>query len=273
MTRLNHVVAKLAVLILFPVLASHSFANSPQATTPAPQPAGASLGEKIGNAVSAAVKTAFPAVQPIIDAIWGKSNGNKSKNDAQVALTNARQAALEKQQPNFDALQKAASDLVTVRNFLSYCVAADEQIVMMRSILTRSEISLDDKKALTYAWNIAKPNIQALSGDAISKQINSMADAFVQTTLLNVAKANLGYIQNIDDQLKNGDWNNLRSSIGDLQTKVSGVNALAGVLIGEVSTGLTSIPDKIKGAMGGPDQEAAEKDAAFRRRLQDLYKQ
>jgi hypothetical protein len=265
--------AKLALLIMLLFLASHSFGYAPQVPASTPQPAGTSLGEKIGNAVSAAVKTAFPAVQPIISAIWGNSNGNKSKNDAQAALTNARQTALEKQQPSFDALQKAASDLATIRNFLGYCVAADEQIVMMRSILTRSDISEDDKKALTYAWNIAKPNIQALSGDAISKQINSMADAFVQTTLLNVAKANLGYIQNIDDQLKNGDWNNLRSSIGDLQTKVSGVNALAGVLIGEVSTGLTSIPDKIKGAMGGPDQEAAAQDEAFRKRLQELYKQ
>jgi hypothetical protein len=272
-------------LLLLALLSAYSQTAPNPASTQTPQPSqapqaaapGVSVGERIGNAVSAAVKTAFPAIQPLITAIFGNSSKDdtkKTKADAQTSLQNARTAALQKQQPYFDDLKKAATDLGTVRTFLSYCVVADENVVTMRTILSHSSISAEDKNQLQYAWNTAKPNLQALGSGTISTQIDAIGDPFVQTTLKNVANANLGGIQNVDDQLKNADWSNLRISIGDLEVKISGVNALTGIIVGNISSGILSIPDKIKNSEGANVNPEEQKEMnIFRSRLTKLYGQ
>jgi hypothetical protein len=65
----------------------------------------------------------------------------------------------------------------------------------------------------------------------------------------------------------------MRASLTTLQEKVTGVNALTGILIGDISSGLAAVPDKIKSSMGATpiDPEATSQREQFVRRLETLY--
>jgi hypothetical protein len=248
--------------------------SSQNATTTTPAP-GTSTGQKIGNAISAAITTAFPAVSTVIDKLFPKNADAKArttKTDAETAVTTAHSAAVKTNQTNFDAIKGAATDLATIRTFLSYCITADEQIIKMQTILAAEpKPSTQSVKDLKYAWTTASENLKKLGDSALAARVMALTDPFVQTTLTNAAGANLGQIENITTQLNSSDWPNWEKSIADLQPKVSGVNNLSVILVGDISNALSQVPDVVAKSQDEIHVDGSDQRAEAVKKLGDLY--
>jgi hypothetical protein len=255
------------------------------ATVPVLKP-GQATGERIGNVISAAISTAFPEVQRIIDLIW-PAKKNQSKNATEAAaspgLIKASKDASSEQDKQIATIIQIANELSVMRTFLGYCIAADENVTAMQTILAKSQLSAKDFSDLDRAWNNASTRVAKLGSDDIQNQIMALkpTDSYVQKTLGNIASANLGLIQNITKELaaveskdaKPEALEALRTDVNSLRDALTGVNSLAGIIIGDLSIGLKSIPDTLKGAMGSETVDAqtqADYDL-FNRQIQKLY--
>jgi len=282
LVRLGALIALCFLSVLPTVCQTTTTASSNSGSTPVAKP-GQATGERIGNAISAAISTAFPEVQKIIDVIW-PTNKNQSKNAAAATppLTTANKTASVDQNKALTAIAQIADELMVMRTFLSYCVAADENVTAMQTILGKSTLSSKDLSDLKQDWNNASLRVAKLGSAEIQMQISGLkpSDPYVQQTLGNIADANLGLVQNITDELKTVETNPksqeidaLRSNVNALKTALTGVNSLAGIVIGDVSLGLKSVPDILKGTMGAEtaDKTTQEQYDIFNERIRQLY--
>jgi hypothetical protein len=250
------------------------------ATTPAAVKPGQATGERIGNAISAAITTAFPAAQKIIDVIWPNKTQKKTAANATPDLVKAKTAADTNQNENFAAISAIADELTTMRTFLNYCVVADEHITAIQTTLAnKTALTPQDVTQIGKDWDFANLRIAKLGSAEIQTQIAALkpTDTFVQQTLGNIADANLGLIQGITKEVDaltkpNPPLDALRVDINSLKTYLTGVNSLAGIVIGDIGLGLKSTKDLTKGAQGGKiDNETKDEYTAFNNRLTALY--
>jgi len=280
---------KLAVMIAFGMASvlptvgqTTATATGVSGAAPVAKP-GQATGERIGTAISAAISTAFPEAQKIIDLIWpAKKTDPKKAADATPPLTKANSDATKVQNAQITTIIQIADELAVMRTFLSYCVAADENVTTMQTILAKSILSAKDQGDLEQAWNNASLRVAKLGSAEIQTQISGLkpTDSYMQQTLNNIAEANLGLIQNITEELKAVKTDAkpetveaLRANVNVLKTYLTGVNSLAGIVIGDISLGLKSVPDALKGGMGSEtvDKETQEQYDTFNAQLGKLY--
>jgi|SRR5215213_8508026 len=239
---------------------------------------GAATGERIGNAISAAVNTAFPIIPKILDVIWPNRANDPNKKlkaaEAEKNLEDARKQALDKQKTNFEEIKKISDDLATVRSFMAACIEADRKVISMQALLGEKKVLVEkDKNALNYLWTEADSRLQELKSADMTAKIDTMGDPFVQLALRAVRDTNLGLTKNITDQIKSGDGAALRRSLDDLEPRLSAVGALAAQLIGNISSSLKTLPDRIGGALGGvsEDDRAKNDNEILQNRLLEMY--
>lgn len=250
-----------AVLIPILVLANPKQQTKPPATPPAP--AGTATGTAIGNGIKAAITTAFPAISTIINAIWPGTNNNNSKKkpDATNATTGLQTKSVEGQ----TKLNTITNDLDAVTVFLSSCTVAENNVIAMRTTL-RLKTSLTAAEALQLKneWTTAKGRLTKLA--QAESVVNNVSDTYIQTTLQTIVDANSGPIGSIDNDMGAGagGYPQLSSDLALLDSQLSAVDALAGIVIGNVSLGLKAAKNSAAGAEGvttmTDDEQQNQKD-------------
>jgi hypothetical protein len=219
-----------------------------QTTSQTPNPTGV----KIGSIINAAITTAFPAVSTVLNAIWpkGKESDKQTKTNAQAKLqddqsTQQRKAALAQ-------ITRTGDELETVRIFLQASTDANEQVIAMQTLLgDKTSIDEDLKSELTQKWVLASGNLSQLKSDQIQAKIDAIAeDPFVQDSLTQVKKVNLGQIDVIKLQIEGKQLKQLRKSLDDLQPRLSAVNHVVGIVMGDMAVSLKGLPTSLTPAQG-----------------------
>lgn len=224
-----------AVITLICVLSSSGQQKPAAPAAPAPAP-GVAAGTAIGNGIKAAITTAFPAISTIINAIWpGNSNGNKNKATATTATATLKAQSVTGQ----SQINGITTDLDAVTEFLASCVVAENNVIAMRTTLRlKSSLSPAETLELKNEWTTAKGRLAKLA--QAGSLVNNVTDTYIQTTLQAVVDANSGPIESITNDLSAGPtgYPQLSVDLALLDSQLSAVNALAGVVIGNVSYGL-----------------------------------
>jgi hypothetical protein len=226
---------------------------------------GTGTGTAVGNAIKTAIGIAFPPVASIIQAIWGSHpSDNKKAAQAEPALTNMQRTAGAQ-------IDKLSTDLDVVNTFLVACMEADRHVIKMQDSLgSKDKLTDDEKQSLQGEWNLAKAQIKLLGDDKVKQQANAVTDEFVKRTLLAVQAANLGALDNVQLALDNKNGADLRTRLQDLEPKLSGVTALSGDIINEVSNGLHSAVKAMNPAQGPETPEEQARTKAFQARQKTL---
>jgi hypothetical protein len=236
-----------------------------------PAPAATSTGQAIGNIISAAVSTAFPAVSAILRAIWPTPAANKpvTPTQASTALQAAKDQSTTAQKSNSDALTAAAKNLSVVRTFATECGFAGIQIAAMQRMLTdrasQAKLTADETAKLNALWTPTNTRLGNLTKDAIGTSIDGMTDDFLKVTLGAIRDAITNNATNITNQIRDGGAADLSISLSQLAPQVQGIAPLVGVLIGDLSTSLTTAAGNIASHAGPPQADeiaAAQADRA-----------
>jgi hypothetical protein len=231
------------------------------------------VGTVVGTGISAALSAAFPAAATIINAIWGKdTNKGKTAAQAQTPLNTLQKTTVAQ-------VQQLSADLDTVNIFLVDCVMADRSVIQMQDILgKKSTLSIGDKQQLTAKWNDASPRITELGKDSAKAAANAVSDEYIRRSLLAISEANYGDLANVKDDIANGNGDDLRDRLSALEPKLSGVAALSGDIIGQVSSGLHNAAKNMAPSQGLADEQeksfvtrAAENQAKLETILKDVY--
>ena len=237
-----------AGLALLSTMVVNCLASGQSQTTPNP------TGVKIGSIVSAAISTAFPAVSTILSTIWpkGKEGDKQTKTNASAKVqddqsTQQRKAALAQ-------IAEIGDELQTVRIFQQASTDASEQVIAMQALL-QDKNSIDDnlKSQLDQMWILASGSLSQLKDPKVQAQIDAIKDdTFVQESLTQVKNVNLGRIEVINKQIAGKQLPALRKSVDDLQSKLSGVNHIVGIVLGDMSVSLKGLPTALTPAQGTP---------------------
>ncbi|MBI4460323.1 MAG: hypothetical protein HY648_09740 [Acidobacteria bacterium] len=227
-------------------IASMLFATTIVAVAPLCAQQSAGTGERIGSAISAAIRTAFPAVNDVINVIWPNRSGKKTADEAERVLLPKKQASTEAVSRSLDPIRKVGQDLSLVGSFLEHAVIAHDEVIKMRKVVGE-KISLNDsdKKDLGYSWNTARARLEALDPKKMESEINKVDDLYLRDKLKIISSVNYGFVANITSQL-NGDVEQLRKSLDTLEEKLSGITAVAGYLITDLSAALNRMPSIVQ---------------------------
>lgn len=266
-------IGRIALAILLLSALRISGQQQPTTHTPAPAP-GVATGTAIGNGIKAAITTAFPAISQIISAIWpGNNNGSKNKQQASNATAPLKQQSVQGQ----TKLNEITGDLDAVAKFLSACMVAENKVIDMRTML-RLKTTFTPAETLTLKndWTTAKGQLTPLA--QAGSVLNDVSDTYIQTTLQTIVGANSGPIGSIDNDISAGSagYPQLSADLATLDSQLSAVNALAGIIIGNVSYGLKEAKNVAAAAQGTTGMSDAEKqlqtdfDASLKNRFPKL---
>jgi len=240
-------------ILLLPALV---VAQQPSNPTSKPAP-GAGTGTAIGNGIKAAITTAFPAISQVINAIWpgDKNNSSKKKDDATAATAGLKSKSVEGQ----TTLNQITGDLDAMAAFLSACTVAENRVIDMRTML-RLKTTFTPAEALQLKndWTTAKGRLTPLAQQA--SVLNNVTDTYIQATLETIVQANSGPIGSIDNDMAAGNtgYPQLASDLAVLDSQLSAANALAGIVVGNVSHGLKDAKNVAAGAQGTTEMSDSE---------------
>jgi hypothetical protein len=249
------------------VMLIHSTSGLTQAkpTPNTPSDNGTQTGQRIGNIISAAVKTAFPEVQAILQIIWPgwpNNNSRKTGNEAQSALTPAKNSADQAQQANIVELTKVAKNLAVARKFVTSCADVEVAISVMRSMLEskppRATLTPAEILKLQDWWVPASKSLDGLETPALKDDVQSLDDDFLKSTFGAVQLGVEKFSSNITRQLSQGRESALVNSLDKLEPRVSGITALTAILIGDMGSSIVAASTKLGGSRHGGDQEATD---------------
>jgi hypothetical protein len=247
----------LAVLAFLPLLFSPGNAQQKKAQAPAAASPGSATGTAIGNGIKAAITTAFPAISTIINAIWpGANNGNKRKSDATTATSDLKARSVQGQ----SQINAITGDLDAVAVFLGSCVVAEDHVIAMRTTLRlKPVLNATEELEFKNHWTVASQRLATLK--STGSLIDNVSDTYIQTTLQAIADANLGLISSIDNDVKAGSagYPQLSNDLALLDSQLAAVNALSGVIIGNVSFGLKGAREVAAQGQGATQMSAAER--------------
>ncbi len=115
--------------------------------------------------------------------------------------------------------------------------------------------------SLNHDWATATNYVTALT--SMKTQVGQITnDSFVQTTLTNAINANNGDVTNIPNDIKNKDLNSLNADLADLDAKLTAVNALASIVVADISQGLQAAVTTAAGAGGSPKSPLSQNDTS-----------
>jgi hypothetical protein len=222
----------------------------------APNPTGV----KIGSIISAAVTTAFPAVSTILNTIWPKGKEGDKQTKPAAAAKVLDDPSVQQRKAALAQITKMGDELQTVRVFLQASTDGSEQVIAMQALL-QDKTAIDDslKSQLGQMWILASGSLSQLKDDKIQAQIDALSDdTFVQESLTQVKNVNLGRLEVVKQQIDAKQLAALRKSVDDLQSKLSGVSHLVGIVIGDISVSLKGLPSTLTPAQGAPPQYVAD---------------
>lgn len=211
-------------------------------------------GVKIGSIISSAISTAFPAVSTILNAIWpkGKEADRQTKPTASAKVqddqsTQQRKAALTQ-------ITEIGDELQTVRIFLQTTTEANEQVIAMQALLEDKGVIDDNLKSqLDQKWILVSGSLGQLKDATVQARIDALKDdTYIQDSLTKVRNINLGQLDVVKLQIDGKQLIALRKSVDDLQSKLSGVSHLVGIVIGDMSVSLRGLPSTLTPGQGTP---------------------
>lgn len=256
----------LCIILLFALVVAFTSSVVAQAAAPKTTSSdnGTSTGQRIGNIISAAVSTAFPAVDKILTAIWPRSTDRKTADQAKPVVQAAKDTADQAQKDNLTKLTTAANNLAVARSFVTACGEVNVRIGVMRAMLATKDsskpLTKEEIQKLQDWWNPASDRLKDLQDQKLKDQVSGLDDDFLKNTFTDVQNAVRDLSGNITNQLTQGRAADLRNSLDQLEPKLAGINPLTAILIGDISSSLTKASNKIAGAAGVEEDQAAAAD-------------
>jgi hypothetical protein len=207
-----------------------------------------STGTRIGKAIGEAVSAAFPAVDAVIKAIWPRDREEKKKaDDAKKALEQARKDAIAAQRPKLDEIKKSSAELVIIRKAVTHCAVASGSVLAMQTILgDASSISDGQHQQLNDLWGPTQKRLTEMK----TLNVETVRDSSLRDTLDRIRSAASFDLDTIATQLKDKRHREFSRSLDRLEPVLAAAIPLAGLVIGDLASGLERAADAIAGAAG-----------------------